>query len=72
MGHADFKEGIPRALLEVSSALLSLRDALVELTLLLHELQFEIDREERNNAETAFRQLLEKMRSGPDDVSGPP
>lgn len=74
MAQAHSQDGIPRAWHEVSAALFALRDALVELSLLLKDMQFETDREERNEAEATFRQLLKKIGSnqGPADFSGQP
>lgn len=74
MDHAQYQESIPKALLEVSSALIALRDALVKVSLLLKDMQFEMDQEERNKAESAVRELMKTMRSnrGPDDVNGSP
>lgn len=63
MAHAHFQDDMPGALKELSTALISLRDALVELSLFLKDMQFETNREERERAESAVRQLLDKMRS---------
>ena len=63
MAHARSQEDRPDALRELSTALFSLRDALVELSLLLKDMQFETDREERERAGAMVRQLLETMRS---------
>jgi len=71
--HAQFQESIPKTLREISSALFSLRDVLVELSLLLQDIQFEMDQEGRDKADAVFRELFEKMRSyrGSDEFIGP-
>jgi hypothetical protein len=61
--HAPFQQSIPNALRDISSALFELSDALVELSLMLQDLLFQIDQEERDMAEAEFRALFEKMRS---------
>lgn len=62
MDHTHSQEGSPRALRDVSAALFALRDALVELSLSLKDLQFETNSAERNKVATSFQELLEKMR----------
>jgi hypothetical protein len=62
MDHTHFQEGSPRALRDVSTALFALRDALVELSLSLKDMQFETNLEERNKVAASFRELLEKVR----------
>jgi hypothetical protein len=47
----------------VSSALFELRDALVELSLSLKDLQFEADLVTRKNTELAVQKLLQKITS---------
>lgn len=71
--NAHSQKSIPTTLREISSALLALSDALVELSLLLEDLQFEINREERDKAEVKFRAIFEKMRSNrsSDEFDGP-
>jgi|WetSurMetagenome_2_1015567.scaffolds.fasta_scaffold514992_2 hypothetical protein len=73
MKHTQFQESIPTTLREISSALFALHDDLVELSLRLHDLQFEMDQEEREKAETAFWAAFEKMRStrSSDESDGP-
>lgn len=71
--HAQTQENLSRTLREISSTLFALRDALVELSLLLQDLRFEMDQEERDKADAAFRAVFEKMRSnrGSDQFVGP-
>jgi hypothetical protein len=64
--HAQFQVSIPHKLREISSALFALSDILVELSLLLHDLQFEMDQDRRRRAEAEFRAAFEKMRSSRD------
>lgn len=73
MDHAQLQESLSRTLREINSTLFTLRDALVELSLLLQDLQFEMDQEERDKADAAFRKVFEKMRSnrGSDEFVGP-
>jgi hypothetical protein len=61
--NARFEDSIPRTLREISSAVLVLSDALVELSLLLEDLVFEIDDGERAKAEAEFREVFEQTRS---------
>lgn len=62
MDHSHFQESAPKALRDVSAALFALRDALVELSLSLKDLQFETNPEERDKVAASFRELLKKMR----------
>lgn len=48
---------------EVSSALFELRDALVELSLSMRDLQFEADLDRRHAAELSVQQLLQRLAS---------
>lgn len=65
---------------ELGAALFELRDALVELSLSMRDLQFEADFEQRQATETTVQQLLQRIssNSGPDgtrlsgDVFCPP
>lgn len=73
MDHAQLQKSLSKTLREINSTLFALRDALVELSLLLQDLQFEMDQEERDKADAAFREVFEKMRSnrGFDEFIGP-
>ena len=72
MEHAQFQGTVPKTLREISLLLFALRDALVELSLLLRDLQFELDQDERDKADAEFLDLFEKMRSNRgSDVIGP-
>jgi len=63
MNHAEFQETIPSILRELSSTMMGVRDSLVELSLLLQDLQFEMNQEERTKAEAEFFALVEKANS---------
>lgn len=73
MDQAQIQESLSKTLREINSTLFTLRDALVELSLLLQDLQFEMDQEKRDKADAAFREVFEKMRSnrGSDEFVGP-
>lgn len=61
MGHAQHQESTSNTLGDISSSLLALRDALLELSLSLQDLLFEIDHEERDKARTEFRAVFENV-----------
>ncbi len=48
---------------EISAALFELRDALVELSLSMRDLQFEADVEKRHATELSVQQLLQRVAS---------
>jgi hypothetical protein len=61
--NAQFQASISRKLSEITSALSAVNDALVQLSLLLEDLLFEIDEGERANAEAEFREVFARIRS---------
>lgn len=63
MENSKLQTGMGKAADKLSAALFDLRDALVELSLTLKDLQFETDLEQRKAAEETARQLLEKIAS---------
>lgn len=73
MEHAHSQQTISHAWRELSLTLFALRNALVQLSLLLHDLQFEMDQQERDKAEAEFRTVFERLRADPssDEFDGP-
>lgn len=61
MDNSASKSNPTKALLEVSSALFELRDALVELSLSIKDWQFDTHQEQRKNAENDVFILLQKL-----------
>jgi len=63
MGNFKSKTEMASAMGEISAVLFELRDALVELSESLQDLQFETDLEKRESIEKNVQQLLEKIAS---------
>lgn len=63
MGNLNSKTEMASAMGEISAVLFELRDALVELSESLQDLQFETDLEKRESIEKSVQQLLEKIAS---------
>ncbi|NDP40297.1 MAG: hypothetical protein GZ093_16380 [Rhodoferax sp.] len=63
MENSSSGTNVENAFQEISSALFELRDALVELSLSMRDLQFETDVEKRHATELSVQQLLQRMAS---------
>jgi hypothetical protein len=63
MENPGLNTGTGKALNEVVAELVRLRDSLVQLSLALHDLQFEIDLERRHVAAMATGELLKQIAS---------
>ena len=66
MGNFKSKTEMASAMGEISAVLFELRDALIELSLALKDLQFETDLEKRKSIEQTVQQLLQKIASSQD------
>lgn len=66
MSNFKSKTEMANAMGEVSTVLFELRDALIELSLALKDLQFETDLEKRKNTEQTVQKLLQKIASTQD------
>ena len=61
MKNFNFKTDQSKALTEISVALFTLRDALMQLSVALKDWQFATDVVQRQNSDVIVRQLLQKL-----------
>lgn len=61
MDHSPSNTNVDNAFQEICTALFELRDALVELSLSMRDLQFETDVDRRCEAEKSVQELLQKV-----------
>ena len=61
MENQPSRVNVENAFQEIGAALFELRDALVELSLSMRDLQFEADVEQRQATEATVRQLLRRV-----------
>jgi hypothetical protein len=61
MKDAASKTDVEKALVEISSLLFELRDAFVDLSLSLRDLQFETDLVQRRKAEATVKKMLQQV-----------
>lgn len=69
MENAGSRPSVSIALWEISASLCQLRDALSQMSLLLSDWQFEVDLEQRKNAEQAVQRLMSEIASSQDPSS---
>jgi hypothetical protein len=69
MGNFKSRTEMANAMGEISAVLFELRDALVELSQSLQDLQFETDVEKRETIEKSVQQLLQKIASSQDPAA---
>ena len=61
MENFDFRTDQSKVLAEISDALFTLRDALMQLSVTLKDWQFATDVEQRQKSDVIVRQLLQKL-----------
>ena len=61
MGNFDYRTDKSKALAEISVALFTMRDALMQLSVALKDWQFATDVVERQKSDVIVRQLLQKL-----------
>ena len=61
MENFDFRTDQSKVLAEISDALFTLRDALMQLSVALKDWQFATDVEQRQKSDVIVRQLLQKL-----------
>ena len=63
MDNPSSKTDMAKAMCTISASLFEMRDALVQLSLSLKDMQFEFDTELRKESDNAVRQLMTKIKS---------